>query len=372
MSATVSDVVNLIEKIAPFRLAEEWDNPGLQVGNKDWPVKKTWVALDPTPDVVDAACNSKVDLLITHHPLIFDPVKSIDFTSPVGSVIHKAAVCGLTVFSAHTNLDSAEEGLNDLLAFRVGLKHTSILRGSGETGKCKFVVYVPAGHEQSVIKSLFETRAGVIGSYTCCSFRSTGKGTFRPGSSARPFIGEIGEISDVDEVRIEAVAGKKDIPEVIAHVRKSHPYEKMAYDVYPLCEYDRKSGMGRVGELEGKTELYIFAEMIKSKLALKNVKIAGNPRLSVTHAAVCAGSGSGLLKDFFNSGAQVYITGDLRYHDARAAEAEGLGLIDIGHFASEHIIVEELAKRLKVMTKEAGYDIIIEACGIERDPFDVL
>jgi len=372
MTATVSDLVSLIEKIAPFRFAEEWDNPGLQVGNKDWPVKRAWVALDPTPDVVDAACKSKVDLLITHHPLIFTPLKSINFASPEGSVIHKAAVCGLAVFSAHTNLDSAEEGLNDLLASRIGLKNTSVLAGSGKSGRCKFVVYVPAGHEQNVIKSLFETKAGIIGSYTCCSFRSAGKGTFRPEISARPFIGKIGEISDVDEVRIEAVASKVDIPEVLARVSESHPYETMAYDVYPLCEYDKLSGMGRVGELEEKTKLGILAEKIKSKLALKNVKIAGNPGLSVTHAAVCTGSGSGLLKEFFNSGAQVYITGDLRYHDARSAEAKGVGLIDIGHFASEHIIIEELAKRLGMMTKEAGYDILIEACGIERDPFSVL
>lgn len=372
MHATVTDVIKIIEKIAPSALAEEWDNPGLQVGNKDWPVKKAWVALDPTPDVVDAACNSKIDLLITHHPLIFNPIKSIDFTSPEGSVIHKAAVSRLAIFSAHTNLDRAEEGLNDLLAFRIGLKNTKALGVAGESGKCKFVVYVPAGREQNVIKALFETRAGIIGSYTCCSFRNPGKGTFRPGSLSTPFTGEIGEISDTDEVRIEAVAGKADIPEIVARVRKSHPYETMAYDVYPLCEYDKTPGMGRVGELEGKTELYLLAEKIKRKLALKSIKIAGNPKLSVTHAAVCTGSGSGLLKDFFKSGAQVYITGDLRYHDARSAEVRGLGLIDIGHFASEHIIVEELAKRLRVMAREAGYDFIVEACGIERDPFDVL
>ncbi len=372
MSVTVSDVVSLIEKIAPSRLAEEWDNPGLQVGNQDRPVKKVWISLDPTPDVVDAACKSKVDLLITHHPLIFKPLKSIDFASPAGSVIYKAAVCGLAVFSAHTNLDSAQEGLNDLLALHIGLKNTRALSVSCETGKCKFVVYVPAGHEQKVMKSLFETKAGIIGSYTCCSFRSEGKGTFRPGSSSKPFIGKIDEISDVNEVRIEAVAGKADILEVIACVKKSHPYETMAYDVYPLLEYANPSGMGRVGELEERTELYILAEKIKRKLGLKNVKISGNPGLYVTHAAVCSGSGSGLLKDFFKSGAQVYITGDLRYHDARAAEAEGLGLIDIGHFASEHIIVEELARRLGAMTAEAGYDVMVEACGIERDPFDVL
>lgn len=373
MQAKVSDIINLIEKIAPPGLAEEWDNPGLQVGSSDWPVKKVWIALDPTPDVVDAACKGKVDLLVTHHPLIFNPVKSIDFASTEGYVIHKAAVCKLAVYSAHTNLDSAEGGLNDLLASRIGIKNTRALCDTKvDAGKCKFVVYVPSGHEQKIIKSLFETRAGIIGSYTCCSFRSSGRGTFRPGSTAKPFSGKTGEISDVDEVRIETVAAKADIPEIIEHVRKSHPYETMAYDAYPLREYDKSPGMGRFGELEEKTELYILAEKIKSKLSLKNVKFAGNPKLSVTHAAVCTGSGSGLLKDFIRSGAQVYITGDLRYHDAKSAEANGRGLIDIGHFASEHIIVKELAGRLGAMIKEAGYDVLVEACGIERDPFGVL
>jgi dinuclear metal center YbgI/SA1388 family protein len=372
-SVKLSDIISIMEKIAPSGLAEGWDNSGLQVGDRDWPVKKIWIALDPTPEVVDAACKNKIDLLVTHHPLIFGPLKSIDFGSATGSVIHNAAKGGLAVFSAHTNLDSAQNGLNDLLALRIGLKNIRPLCVSEKLGKCKFVVYVPSGHEHNIMKSIFETKAGVIGSYTCCSFRVSGKGTFRPGSSAKPFTGRIGEILDADEVRIEAVAQNEDVPQLIEHVRKCHPYETMAYDVYPLCGYENgRSGMGRIGELSEKTELYILAEKIKNELDLKNVKISGNPRLSVTHAAVCTGSGSSLMKDFIKSEAQVYITGDLRYHDARTSEAEGRGLIDIGHFASEHIIVEELAKRLRNMTRKAGYDVSVKACGIERDPFCIL
>lgn len=372
MYVTVCDIIKLIEKVAPSRLAEKWDNSGLQVGKLDWPVKTVLIALDPTPDVVEAACNAKVDLLITHHPMIFNPLKSIDFNSSIGSLIYKAAINSLAIFSAHTNLDSAADGLNDVLALCIGLKNLKTLNTTGETDKCKFVVYVPADYEQKVIKALFETKAGVIGSYTCCSFRNTGKGTFKPGSSAKPFIGTIDEISHVDEVRIEAVADKHDIPEIVSHIRRNHPYETMAYDVYPLHEYDNKAGLGRVGELEEEQKLHIFAEKIKEKLALKSVRIAGNPEIFVNHVAVCSGSGSGLLKDFFRSGAQVYITGDLRYHDARSIESEGRGLIDIGHFASEYLIVEKLAEKLDIMAHEAGYDVIVEACKIEHDPFVVL
>ncbi len=369
MQATVSDVIKIIEKIAPSRLAEKWDNSGLQVGKKDWPVKTAWVSLDPAPDVIAAACRSKVDLLITHHPLIFNPLKSIDFGSVAGNLIQMAAVNRLSIFSAHTNLDSAKEGLNDLFALRVGLKNIRVLSSADSSGKCKLVVYVPVNYETKILEALFETNAGIIGSYNCCSFRSNGKGTFRPGSSAKPFTGKKGKISDVDEVKIEVVAVKQDIPAIIAHIRKSHPYETMAYDIYPLYEYDNSDGLGRVGELEEKMNLLFFARQIKERLGLKNMKIAGNPELFITHAAVCTGSGSSLMKDFIKSEAQVYITGDMRYHDARNAEAEGRGLIDIGHFASEHIVVEALAKRLKTMIRKAGYDVLVKACGIERDPF---
>jgi len=372
MQATVSDIIKIIEKIAPSMLAEKWDNPGLQVGRSDWPVKTAWVALDPAPDVIAEACRSKVDILITHHPLIINPLKCVDFGSVAGNLIHLAAVNRLSIFSAHTNLDCAKDGLNDLLASRIGLKNTRVLSGAYSSGKCKFVVYVPAKYETKILEALFETSAGIIGAYTCCSFRNSGKGTFRPGSSAKPFTGETGEISDVDEVKIEAVALKQDIPAIIAHIRESHPYDTMAYDVYPLYEYDNPDGLGRVGELDEKMNFRLFAQKIKEKLALKNIRLAGNPELFVTHAAVCTGSGSSLMKDFFKSEAQIYITGDIRYHDARDAEAEGRGLIDIGHFASEHIVIEALAKKLEAMIRKAGYEVLVKACGIERDPFHIL
>ncbi|WP_435547760.1 Nif3-like dinuclear metal center hexameric protein [Desulfobacterium sp. N47] len=372
MPATVCDIIKLIEKVAPPHLAEKWDNSGLQAGKLDWPVKRVLVALDPTPDVIEAACNSKADLLVTHHPMIFNPLKSIDFGSSIGSLVYKAAINSLAVYSAHTNLDSVSDGINDILAFKMGIKNLKALSNAGEAGKCKFVVYAPADYEQQVMKALFETKAGVIGSYTCCSFRNTGKGTFKPGYSSKPFIGTIDQISQVDEVRIEIIADKHNIPEIVSHVSRYHPYEKMAYDVYPLYDYDNIQGLGRIGELEEKQKLYIFAEKIKEKLALKSVRVAGNPEIIVDHAAVCSGSGSGLLKDFLRSDAQVYITGDLRYHDARSVESEGRGFIDIGHFASEHLIVEELAQKLNIMTDKAGYGVIVEACRIERDPFVIL
>jgi len=278
----------------------------------------------------------------------------------------------MAIFSAHTNLDNAIDGLNDVLAQRIGIKNLKVLGKVSATGDYKLVVYVPVAYEQQVLNSIFETKAGEIGSYTCCSFRNKGKGTFRPGSLSKPFTGKTGEINHADELRIETVVRKSDLNSVIEHVRKNHPYETMAYDIYPLLKDEEKQGPGRIGNLGESTKLLSFALSIKKKLGLNSVKFAGNPDLTVNTAAVCTGSGSTLMKDFISSGAQVYISGDLRYHDARDVEAANLGLVDIGHFASEHLIVDVLADRLKKVLSKEGIDIKVDAYGLEKDPFMVL
>jgi dinuclear metal center YbgI/SA1388 family protein len=372
MEAKIFDIIKAMETIAPYWLAEEWDNVGLQVGEKNWPVRSIWIALDPGPDVVDDACKSDVDLLITHHPLIFHPLSSINLNSAVGSIIQKAIQHRMAIFSAHTNLDNAMDGLNDVLARRIGIKNLKVLGKVGATENYKLVLYVPLAYEQQVLNSIFETKAGEIGSYTCCSFRNKGTGTYRPGSSSKPFAGKVGEISHADEIRIETVVRKSDLNSVIEHVRENHPYETIAYDIYPLTGNEDMQGAGRIGNLDESTKLISFARSIKEKLGLNSIKIAGNPELKVNTAAVCTGSGSSLMNNFISSGAQVYISGDLRYHDARAVEAENLGLIDIGHFASEHLIVDVLADRLEKILSKEGFYVKVEAYGLENDPFMIL
>lgn len=268
MPSTVADIIKLMENIAPFSIAEKWDNVGLQVGQMDWPVQRVWIALDPVPEVVSAACSKGVDLLITHHPLILQPIKSIHFNSPIGAVIQMASQHRLAVFTAHTNLDNATDGVNDILAYRIGLNSLEVL-------------------------------------------------------------------------------------------------EKVS-------EYVEKQGIGRVGVLDHKTKLKSFALKIKEKFGLQSVKIAGKFDLTVSKVAVCAGSGSSLMKSFFSSEAQVFISGDLRYHDARAVVDNNLGLIDIGHFASEHLIVDVLAERLQKMIDHSGLKVKVDACKLENDPFIVI
>ena len=372
MSATVADIVKAMETIAPSNLAEDWDNVGLQVGQKNWPVKKVWVSLDPVLDVVTNACQNDADLLITHHPLIFKPLHSVDFGTPTGSIIRMAARHKMAIFTSHTNLDIVAEGLNDVLAEAIGLKKLEVLGKPIEDERIKLVIYVPEDYEKKILDGILQTKAGNIGEYSACTFRNKGEATFRPGSMATPFIGKTGEITGANEIRIETVVQKDDLSGVIEYVGSHHHYETMAYDVYPLLTNKNRNGIGRIGELEEKTNLKSLALNIKQKLRLKYVKISGNHKLTVARAAVCTGSGSGMMKYFLSSGAQAYISGDLRYHDAKDAQAANLGIIDIGHFASEHLIVDVIAKRLEKILSEAGKNIKIETYRLEEDPFVIV
>jgi len=372
MKTTVADIIEIMESFAPSRLAEEWDNVGLQIGDIHWPVQTIWIALDPTPDVVKAATRNGVDLLITHHPLIFRPLKSINFSKPLGYIIQMASLHRMAIFSAHTNFDNAMDGLNDVLARRLGLRNLKILGHIKRDEIFKLVVYVPVAYEQDLMNSFFETKAGDIGSYSCCSFRSKGKGTFKPGSLSKPLFGKIGEISHTDEVRIETVVRKEDLIEVLDHVRKNHPYETMAYDVYPLLASEDTQGSGRIGKVDKSMNLKAFATSIKTILGLDYIKVAGDPDLIIKTVAVCSGSGSSFMNHFVTSGAQVYVSGDFGYHDARTVEAENLALIDIGHFASEHLIVDVLSNRLEKILSETSIDVKIEAYKLEKEPFMIL
>jgi len=372
MLTTVADIINAMETIAPSNLAEEWDNIGLQVGQKNWPVKNVWVSLDPTLDVVTCACQNDADLLITHHPLIFKPLHSVDFSTSTGSIIRMAAQHKMAIFSSHTNLDIVTQGLNDVLAEAIGLTKPKVLGKPIEDENIKLVIYVPEGYEKKMLDAIFQTKAGKIDEYSACTFRNKGEGTFRPGSMTTPFMGKTGEVNSAKEIRIETVVQKNDLSDVIEFVRSHHPYETMAYDVYPLTNHKNRNGIGRIGELEEKTNLKSLALNIKQKLRLKYVKISGNHKLTVARAAVCTGSGSGMMKYFLPSGAQAYISGDLRYHDAKDAQAANLGIIDIGHFASEHLIVEVIAKRLEKILSEAGKNIKIETYRLEEDPFVIV
>ena len=369
MPATVAQFIQLLDRIAPPRLAEAWDNVGLQIGSLTWPVEKVWTALDPLPEVVDRACENGVGLLVTHHPLIFKPIRRIEADSTVGRIARAALSQQLAIVAAHTNLDSVPGGLNDALAERMGLVDVRALAGQLDPKMLKVVVFVPATHVRAVLEAMFTVEAGHIGNYTCCSFRCDGTGTFLPGQAARPVVGRTGHLNEVQESRIEMVVSNDQLDSLLKAIRQAHPYESVACDIYPLQETTSAAGLGRVGELAGPISLQTLAACLKSTLKLATVKVVGHLSSQVKRVALCSGSGASLAGAAMAAGAQVYISGDLGYHTAREAQQANMALIDIGHFGSEHLMVDLLAASLRESIARAGISATVDACGMETDPF---
>ena len=369
MIATVAQFVRLLNDLAPTCLAESWDNVGLQIGSRKWPVKKIWTALDPLPEVVAAASENEVDLLVTHHPLFFKSLKQIDCESPLGRIAETALTAKLAIFCAHTNLDSTAGGVNDVLAERMGVKQLRVLGAAADAGVSKLVIFAPESHARGVMDALFAEGAGRIGNYSCCSFRCAGTGSFLPGDQAEPVVGEVGSLSEVQESRIEVLVANDKVDRMASAARKAHPYETMAYDVYPLTAKDREAGLGRVGTLAAAMGLDRFSENLKSTLNLTAVKIAGPADRPVRKVALCSGSGGSLLPQAIASGADAYVSGDLGYHTARDAQQAGIALVDIGHFGSEHLIVDVLAAAIRKAAEAGGLAAVVEANNLETDPF---
>jgi dinuclear metal center YbgI/SA1388 family protein len=369
MAVQVADIMAQMAALAPLDLAEEWDNCGLQVGDPRWPVRRIMVALDPLPAVVQEACENEIDLLITHHPFLMRPPKQIDFSSVTGEIISRCAAHQLAIYAAHTNLDAAPGGLNDHLADRLDLRQRRALVKAAGASLAKLVIFVPAEAEAAVRRALFAAGAGEIGGYSHCAFRLEGRGSFRPGEGSRPAIGEIGRDASVDEVRLETLIPQQRLEAALAAAEQVHPYETMAWDAYPLLTPGKRSGLGRVGDLPAEMTLAALAESAKAALGAASVRVVGPPRLSVSTVALCTGSGGSLLSAFFDSGAQAYITGDVRYHDARNVEAAGKGIVDVGHFASERIVVNHLVTQLKGRLVDCRPAVTIQAATSEQDPF---
>lgn len=370
MRATVGDMAAIMNRIAPPDLAESWDNCGLQAGRMDQPVVSVLVALDASLAVVQEACARQVDLLITHHPLFISPPRSFDFSRMPGKALAMAATHGLSIFSAHTNLDSAEGGLNDRCAECLGLQGLRVLSGSGQAAYVKLAFFAPVEYEARLIEALAATSAGSLGRYAGCSFSLHGTGRFKPLDGAAPFIGRVGESACVEEVRVEAIVAARDLEGVVKALKKHHPYETMAYDVFPLAGgIDSMQGLGRIGELERPMTLQSFADHVKQQFDVDRVGVAGNLNLPVQTVAVCSGSGSSLIRDFLFSGADVFVSGDLKYHDGMTVTEAGRGLIDVGHFETERLVIDLLAEKLTEEARIAGLDVQVAGYIGESNPY---
>jgi dinuclear metal center YbgI/SA1388 family protein len=338
------EIAEAVERIAPISLAEDWDNPGLQVGSSGGEVNRVLVALTPMTEVFEEAEEIGANFLLFHHPLIFRGLKSVDTNSYPGDLIMRTVKRNLTVHAAHTNYDAAPGGVSVALAEALGLVgplEVVVPRGSMR----KLVVFVPEDDADMVADTLTEAGAGVIGEYTHCTFRAPGTGTFFGGEGTDPYAGEKGRLERMPELRIETVVPAHAAHGVELAARDAHPYEEPALDVYPVDGHPEGCGYGRAGRLPQPLDPDELRDRVSESLG-SPARLVAAPARKIERVAVLGGSGGSFVREAAVSGADAYVTGDLDYHDALLAETLGLVAIDAGHAATELPSLEPLAQRL--------------------------
>ena len=372
MPVSCQVVMEAMDKMAPRHLAESWDNVGLLVGNPAQSIAKILVCLDVTEVVVNHAIATGVNLIIAHHPLIFKPLPNLRTDSPQGKLLADILKADIAVFSAHTNLDIASNGVNDVLATRFQLQDLECLTSSYSEKLLKLAVFVPKDYVEVVRKAITTAGAGHIGNYSDCTYHSEGIGAFLPREGSSPFIGEQGKLTYTPEVKLETIMPERISKKVIKAMLKSHPYEAVAYDSYPLINSSEHLGLGRIGKLPSASTLGEFALVAKEVLGVNQVRIVGSLDKKVHKVAVCGGSGASLIKRAAFLGADVLVTGDLKYHEAQDAIALGLAVIDAGHYATELPVVVHLADYLRTCSANGKWNVDIDADDVSHDVFTVI
>ncbi|MCR4437041.1 MAG: Nif3-like dinuclear metal center hexameric protein [Clostridiales bacterium] len=366
MGTICGEITKFLEKTAPLRLAEEWDNVGLMVGSLKQEINRVLVCLDATPAVIGEAVEKNVDLIISHHPFIFKGLKRINEEDEKGGSIHKLIKNNIGVYSAHTNLDAADEGVNAQLAALLGLKDIVNLKDYKAEKLYKMVVFVPEESVDSVRDAMSRAGAGWIGNYSDCSFMAAGTGTFRPLKGTNPYIGSEGKLEKVKEWRIETVVPTDRLKAVVDSMLDAHPYEEVAYDIYSLELKGKAYGFGKVGLLERPQALDSFIPFIKKALNVKDLRVIGKDGRMVKKVAVFCGSFDGDLGAVADKKADVLVTGDIKYHTALDIVEKGMCVIDAGHFNTERIIVPGLVELLK--RRFSGLEVL--SSNVEKDPFE--
>jgi dinuclear metal center YbgI/SA1388 family protein len=367
-------IVALQEWFDPAR-AEDWDAIGLVCGDPAEPVNSVLLAVDPVPGVVDEVIDIGAQLLITHHPLLLRGVHGVPATDPKGSLVHKMIRAGVAHYVAHTNADIANPGVSDALAHRLGLTDLRPLDAVQAFPLDKFVTFVPEADADDVAQALCDAGAGRLGDYDNCTFSTTGYGTFRPLVGATPAVGAVGELSRVPEVRLELVAPRRLRDQLIAVLRSQHPYEEPAFDVFEHAVQVSDCGIGRVGELAEAVSLRDFTAYCARLLPATTwgVRAAGDPERVVRTVAVCGGAGGSLIAAAQASGADAYVTSDLRHHIAAEAVtergADAMALIDAAHWATESPWLDALGARLQAKFGEQGAGLKVAVSTQVTDPW---
>ena len=363
----IQDIAEQIEKIVPLNLAQDWDNVGLLIGDARKNVKRILLTIDITADVVAEAKKLKTDLIISYHPVIWDGLKKITTEGP-SSIVHELIRRNIAVFSIHTALDVVSGGVNDGLAEIIGIEDGKPIGDYVDNpaeDNYKLVVFVPAESLARVSNAVFAAGAGAIGNYSDCGFSTDGTGTFLPLDGSKPAIGHKGQLEKVLEIRFETIVPAEKLDNVVAAMRKTHPYETPAFDVIKLYNSQNKFGLGRIGKLSKPLRIEQIIRRIKKDTSAEACGLVGKEKRLVRTAAVCAGSCGAIINLVIAAKADLYLTGELKHHQALAAQEAGLTCICLSHTVSERFILKKFAKQLQKQLNSATIRISKK----DADPF---
>jgi len=335
----VADIMACLEAFAPLSFQESYDNCGLQVGDKQMSLTGVLLTLDVTEEVLNEAIERNCNMIVAHHPLIFSGLKKIVGANSIQKIVTKAIKNDIAIYAIHTNLDNVLSGVNQMIAQKLGLKNFKIL--SPKSGfLCKIITYAPNASAEKVRQAMFAAGAGNISEYSNCSFNTEGKGSFQPSEKANPSIGKAGGQTEwVEETKIEVIALRHQVATIVNAMKIAHEYEEVAYDVIALENAHNSIGAGLVGNLPEPMNEQDFMKWVQTQMQVKCIRHTPFLQKPIQRVAVCGGSGSFLLKDAISSKADVFITGDFKYHQFFDAENQIL-IADIGHYESEQFTKE--------------------------------
>ena len=342
----IKEIISCVESFAPVALQEDYDNSGLIVGNAETELTGVLITIDSIEETIDEAIRKNANLIISHHPIIFSGLKKLNNKNYIERTIIKAIKNDIAIYALHTNLDSILGGVNSKIAEKLNLRNTKIL--SEKTNHLmKLAYFVPVNYAEITRLAVFEAGAGQIGNYDMCSYNVEGKGTFRPGEGTDPYVGKKGELHFEDEARIEVIFPKPILNKVVQALIKAHPYEEVAYDIYPLENSYKNAGIGIIGELENEINEMDFLKLLKSTFNANGIRYTKFLNKPIKRVAVCGGSGSFLLNKAINQNADIFVSSDFKYHQFFDAENR-IVIADIGHYESEQF------------TKELIYELLIK------------
>lgn len=372
-TVTVRELIAAMDELAPPSLAEDWDPIGLSFGSMDKVVHKIMIALDVDKDTIQEAKDNDIDLMITHHPAIFKPLKTLNTEDARRQEYIELLKSDIAVYSAHTNLDAAESGMNDWLADLIGISKTDrkIVSVSSKEGFKKLAVYVPDHAADHVRKALHEAGAGEVGDYQDVSYTLEGFGRFTPQEGSHPAEGEIGKEETIHEQRIEMMLRNKDVYTVIDALKRAHPYEVPVFDLFTLENQTESFGFGRAGDIEKPKSTEEMAHLIQSLFNVDGIRYGANTKRPHKNVAIFGGSGSKYYKDALKAGATLFITGDITYHDAQDMLRDGMEFIDAGHYM-EAICVPELHAYFSKLKEQNKWSVEIMESLTQKDVFTYL